>query len=120
MDGICMVFLPEPKPFPGYAELHCLSNYSFLRGASFPEELVQQAIKLGYTALAITDECSLSGVVWAHIAAKNSALKLLIGSEFCLDDGLKLVLLATSRKSYGHLSSMYLICYLFSSSLNFF
>ena len=46
-----------------YAELHCLSNFSFLRGASHPEELVARAAHLGYRALAITDECSLSGVV---------------------------------------------------------
>lgn len=49
-----------------YAELHAISNYSFLRGASHPDELVQQAAKLGYEAIAITDECSLAGVVKAH------------------------------------------------------
>jgi error-prone DNA polymerase len=55
---------------PDYAELHCLSNFSFLRGASHPEELVEQAAVQGYTALALTDECSLAGVVRAHLAAK--------------------------------------------------
>src|SRR5688500_15804886 len=53
---------------PPYAELHCLTNFSFLRGASHPEELVERADALGYSALAITDECSVSGVVRAHVA----------------------------------------------------
>ncbi|MFV2055771.1 MAG: error-prone DNA polymerase [Thiohalomonadales bacterium] len=101
-----MASLPEIDSVAAYAELHCLSNYSFLRGASFPEELIQQAVNLGYKALAITDECSLSGVVRAHVAAKQTSLKLLIGSEFILADGLKLVLLATSRGSYGRLSHL--------------
>jgi len=80
-----------------YAELHCISNFSFLRGASHPEELVARAREEGYAALAITDECSLAGVVRAHIEAKKCGLKLIIGSEFRLDDGLRLVLLATDR-----------------------
>ncbi len=57
---------------PAYAELHCLSNFSFLRGASHPEELVERAAALGYAALAITDECSVSGAVRAHLAAKDA------------------------------------------------
>ncbi|HEX3633443.1 MAG TPA: error-prone DNA polymerase [Casimicrobiaceae bacterium] len=89
-----------------YAELHCISNFSFLRGASHPEELVARAGEEGYTALAITDECSLAGVVRAHIEAKKCALKLIIGSEFRLDDGLRLVLLATDRESYGKLAAL--------------
>ncbi len=91
---------------PAYAELHCLSNFSFLRGASHPEELVERAQALGYAALAITDECSFSGVVRAHIAAKNAGLPLVIGSELTLDDGMKLVLLATDRASYGNLAQL--------------
>jgi error-prone DNA polymerase len=89
-----------------YAELHCISNFSFLRGASHPEELVARAREEGYAALAITDECSLAGVVRAHIEAKKCALKLVIGSEFRLDDGLRLVLLATDRESYGNLAAL--------------
>jgi len=91
---------------PAYAELHCISNFTFLRGASRPEELVERAAQLGYAALAITDECSLAGIVRAHIAAKEYKLKLLIGAEFRLADGLKLVLLATDRESYGDLSQL--------------
>ncbi len=89
-----------------YAELHCLSCYSFLRGASHPHELVQQAAALGYAALAITDECSLAGVVKAHVAAKEVGLPLIIGSEFHLDEGLHLLALVPSRKAYSELSGL--------------
>ena len=89
-----------------YAELHCLSNYSFLRGASHPQELVEQAAHLGYSALAITDECSLAGVVKAHVTAKELDFKLIIGSEFTISEGLKLVAIAPSRAAYGELSSL--------------
>jgi error-prone DNA polymerase len=91
---------------PGYAELHCLTNYSFLRGASSAEELVQRAIELGYGSLAITDECSVAGVVRAHVAAKKSKLRLIIGSEFTLVDGLKLVLLARTCQGYETLCGL--------------
>ena len=91
---------------PPYAELHCLSNFSFLRGASHPEELVERAQALGYAALAITDECSLAGAVRMHLAAKDAGLPLLIGSEFTLDDGLKLALYATNRETYGDLAQL--------------
>jgi len=91
---------------PGYAELHCLSNFSFLRGASHPRELIARARALGYSALALTDECSLAGVVRAHLAAREAGLRLIIGSEFRLADGDQLVLLATDRESYGNLSEL--------------
>ncbi|VVD99751.1 error-prone DNA polymerase [Pandoraea capi] len=75
----------EEGGLPAYAELHCLSNFSFQRGASHPEELVARAAHLGYTALAITDECSLAGVVRALAeATKYPAVKLIVGSEFRL------------------------------------
>ncbi len=89
-----------------YAELHCISNFTFLRGASHPEELVAQAHKQGYAALAITDECSLAGVVRAHVEAQKCGLPLIIGSEFRLEDGLRFVLLATDRESYGRLAAL--------------
>ena len=54
---------------PDYAELYCVSNFSFLKGASHPEELVNTAKSLGYRAIAITDECSVAGIVRAHVAA---------------------------------------------------
>src|SRR5215467_8556641 len=89
-----------------YAELHCISNFTFLRGASHPEELVERAQELGYAALAITDECSLAGAVRAHVEAKKCGLRLLIGSEFTFDDGMRFVLLATDRASYGRLAAL--------------
>ncbi len=103
---------------PKYAELHCLTNFSFLRGASHPEELVERAWQLQYSALAITDECSISGVVRAHLRSRElhpgnserkpaaGALKLIIGSEFVLTEGVKVVLLATSRNGYGQLCEL--------------
>jgi error-prone DNA polymerase len=93
-------------PAPDYAELHCISNFSFLRGASHPEELVNRAHELGYTALALTDECSLAGIVRAHLAARKMGLPLIAGSEFRLDHAQHLVLLATNRVSYGNLSAL--------------
>jgi len=103
-----MEFSPEAvySPLPAYAELHCLSNFTFLRGASHPEELVKRAAGLGYSALAVTDECSLAGVVRAHVAAKDVGLPLVIGSEIRLQDGPRLVLLATDREGYGNLSEL--------------
>ena len=89
-----------------YAELHALSNFSFLRGASQPEELIAQAKWLGYRALALTDECSLAGVVRAHTAAKEHGLALIVGAELRCADALKLVALATSRAGYGALSRL--------------
>ena len=90
---------------PPYAELLCLSNFSFLRGASRPEELVERAQALGYTALALTDECSLAGIVRAHVAAKEQGLKLLVGSQFQVqcDAPFTLVVLATNLNGYGNL-----------------
>ena len=105
-----------------YAELHCLSNFSFLRGASHPRELVSTAAELGYAGLALTDECSVAGVVRAHMAAKDLPLKLLFGSELTCDagrdargratqgavaeDGLKVVVLAESRNAYAALCEL--------------
>jgi len=94
-----------PDSLPRYAELHCLSNFSFLRGASHPAELVERAAALGYSALALTDECSLAGAVRAHVAAKERGLHLILGTEVLLEEG-KLVLLATDRRSYGALASL--------------
>ena len=125
----------SPAEVQAYAELHCISNFTFLRGASFPEELVERAAALGYSAIAITDECSLSGVVRAHMAAKERRIKLIIGSEFvlwdeetealqdeqtirkdldeppaknlnALNNGMRIVLLALNRKGYGELSHL--------------
>ena len=122
-----------------YAELHCVSNFSFLRGASRPEELVDTAVRLGYSALAITDECSLAGVVRAYGRMKELVaeaaqcsearqdhqeelsvapgathervmtlgnFQLIIGSEFALDDGFRLVALVRDAASYSRLCQL--------------
>lgn len=88
-----------------YAELRCLTNYTFLTGASHPHELVERAKELQYAALAIADECSLAGVVRAHVAAKEADLKLLIGSQFRVQSiaPFTLVVLAQDREGYGNL-----------------
>src|SRR5580658_1387339 len=98
--------MPFDSALHAYAELHCVSNFSFLRGASSAEELVERAHELGYAALAITDECSLAGMVRAHVAARDRGLKLIVGAEFRLDDGLHFVLLAVNREGYGNLSGL--------------
>ncbi|MGI9331541.1 MAG: error-prone DNA polymerase [Gammaproteobacteria bacterium] len=112
---------------PDYAELHALSNFSFLCGASHPEEMVERAARLGYAALAITDQCSLAGVVRAHLAvqawaAKQMAAKpigaeqagspppavprLIVGSELQVREGHRFVVLAMDRSGYGRLSRL--------------
>ncbi|MBI2398169.1 MAG: error-prone DNA polymerase [Xanthomonadales bacterium] len=88
---------------PAYAELHCLSNFTFLRGASSAIELFKRAQRIGYTALAITDECSLAGIVRAHEAAEKTGLKLIVGAEFTLVEGTRLVLLVIDHDGYTHL-----------------
>ncbi len=92
------------RPDLAPAELCCQSCYSFLSAASHPDELVARAAALGYGALALTDECSLAGVVKAHVAARELGLKLLIGSLFRLVDGGELVVLACNRVGYAALS----------------
>lgn len=86
-----------------YAELHCLSNFSFQRGASSALELFERARRQGYSALAITDECTLSGIVRAWQAAKAVDLPLIIGSEMRIENGPKLVLLVENLTGYQHL-----------------
>ena len=97
---------------PPYAELRCVSNFTFLRGASQPEELVARAKQLGYTALTIADECSMAGIVRAHVAAKEHDIKLLVGSQFLIEWGLAtaanttpfvLTVLACNLHGYGNL-----------------
>src|SRR3954451_11663666 len=86
-----------------YAELHCKTNFSFLEGASHPDELVRQAAEVGYRALAVTDRNSLAGGVRAPQAAKEVKLPLEIGAEITPTDAPPVVLWATDRASYGRL-----------------
>lgn len=98
--------VPIQTIIPDYAELHCKTNYTFLEGASHPEELIQKAAECDYHALAITDRNSLAGIVRAHIAARQYEIKLIIGSEMTPVDSLPAVLLPTNRTSYGQLSRL--------------
>jgi error-prone DNA polymerase len=84
--------MAPPPMTPSYTELHCLSNFSFLRGASHPEELVERALALEYSGLALTDECSFAGSVRAHLALTEAreqdeparAFRLIHGTEIQL------------------------------------
>ncbi|MYM73544.1 DNA polymerase III subunit alpha [Duganella sp. FT134W] len=107
--------LPPPQSatpaLPDYAELQCVSHYTFLHGASAPEQLVARAAQLGYRALAIADECTVAGIVKAHCAAKELGLKLLIGSQMTVtpEDGsppFRLLVLAMNRNGYGNLCEL--------------
>ena len=89
-----------------YAELHCRTNFSFLEGASHPDELVNRAAEIGLAALAITDRNSVAGIVRAHVAAKEAGLKLIVGAEVTPDDAPPVILLATDRDAYGRLSTL--------------
>ncbi|TAL93306.1 MAG: error-prone DNA polymerase [Rhodanobacter sp.] len=89
-----------------YAELHCLSAFSFGRGASSARELFERAKSCGYSALAITDECSLAGIVRALEASRATGVKLIVGAEFQLDDGPKLVLLCEAKAGYTALCEL--------------
>ena len=91
---------------PAYAELHCLSDFSFLRGASSAEDLFVRAKHCGYEALAITDECSLAGIVRGLEASRATGLKLIVGSEFTLRCGLKCVLLVENLVGYTRLCEL--------------
>ncbi|MBL8257272.1 MAG: error-prone DNA polymerase [Pseudoxanthomonas mexicana] len=91
---------------PAYAELHCLSDFSFLRGASSAEDLFVRATQCGYQALAITDECSLAGIVRGLEASRATKLKLIVGSEFTLVCGLKCVLLVETLHGYSRLCEL--------------
>ena len=101
----------EPTPgLPAYAEVRCVSTFSFLLGASQPEELIERAKAMGYSALALTDECSMAGIVRAHVAAQRVGLKLLVGSQFRVDvqesdesGPFNLVVLACNLNGYGNL-----------------
>jgi error-prone DNA polymerase len=89
-----------------YAELYCKSNFSFLEGASHASELVARAVELEYSALAITDRNTLSGIVRGHGAAKDHSFPLVIGSHIDIADALPVVVWAPDRRAYGQLSRM--------------
>src|SRR5512137_2554128 len=86
-----------------YIPLWCKSNFSFLEGASHPEELVEACHQCGIGALALTDRDGVSGVVRAHVRARELGVALILGAEVTLDDGSAIVLLAENREGYAHL-----------------
>ena len=86
-----------------YVPLWCKSNFSFLEGASHPDELVDEASRFGLPALALTDRDGVYGVVRAHVKAREVGLKTIIGSEMTIDDGSTIVLLAQDRGGYANL-----------------
>jgi len=101
----------QPDTLPDYAELDCISNFSFLNGASHPYELVRQAAKLGYSALALADECSVAGVVRAYLESLEHSIHLIVGSRFRLDndkpeDELHIIALARNDEGYANLAEL--------------
>src|SRR5689334_9518658 len=95
-------FSAAKSPY-AYAELDMKTNFSFLRGASHPDELVYRAAELGYRAIAITDFNSLAGIVRAHRAAKEASIKLLVGSRLTFSDAPDLLVWASDRAAYARL-----------------
>src|SRR6476619_3835639 len=89
-----------------YAELHCLTNFSFLEAASHPDEMIIRAAELGYAALAITDANTLAGVVRANTATKDHPIKLIVGSEIRPIDASPVVLWAKDRRGYASLCQL--------------
>ncbi|MEE2904728.1 MAG: error-prone DNA polymerase [Myxococcota bacterium] len=89
-----------------YVPLWCKSNFSFLEGASHPDELVEHAHELGLSAMALTDRDGVYGIVRAHSKAHELGLKLIVGSELSLDEGCTLVALVQNRKGYGQLCQL--------------
>jgi error-prone DNA polymerase len=101
-----MASLPDPGPDPGYAELQVTSNFSFLRGAAHPRELVTTAAALGHRAIAVTDHNSLAGIVRAHQAAKEAGLRLVVGCRLDLSGGVSLLVFPEDRAAYGRLTRL--------------
>ncbi|MCZ6605005.1 MAG: PHP domain-containing protein, partial [Alphaproteobacteria bacterium] len=91
---------------PAYAELAVTTNFSFLRGGSHPQELVEAAARLGVSAIGIADRNSLAGVVRAHVAAKEHDIRLVIGVRLVLIDGFEVLCFPTDRNAYGRLTKL--------------
>ncbi|MEL6422692.1 MAG: PHP domain-containing protein, partial [Pseudomonadota bacterium] len=91
---------------PRYAELQISSNFSFLRGASHPHEIVGAAVELGLETIAVTDRNSLAGVVRTHIAAKEAGLGYVVGCRLDPTDGFSVLCFPSDRAAYGRLASL--------------
>src|SRR5690606_9031002 len=90
----------------GYTELQVTSNFSFLRGASHPEELVEQAKVYGYSAIAITDRNTFAGIARAHVAAKKNSMRIMPACRLDLLDGPSLLAFPTDRGAYARISAL--------------
>ena len=104
-----MPWSPQKPPEPdlaGYAELQVTTNFSFLQGGSHAEELVATGKALGLRAIAITDRNTLSGVARAHLAARETGMRLIVGARLDLEDAPSLICLPTDRAAYGRLCSL--------------
>ncbi|MFO7825852.1 MAG: PHP domain-containing protein, partial [Cyclobacterium sp.] len=89
-----------------YRELQVTTNFSFLRGGSHPEEMVQRASQLGYEAIAVTDRNTMAGIVRAHAAARESGLRFIPACRLDLLDGPSLLAYPKNQEAYGRLSSL--------------
>ena len=89
-----------------YVPLWCKSNFSFLEGASHPEELLETCAALGVECMALTDRDGVYGIVEAHVKSRENGVRLIVGSEVTIDDGTSMVLLASSREGYAHLCGL--------------
>ena len=89
-----------------YVELQVTTNFTFLRGASHPEELVEQAVALGYKEIAITDRNSFAGIVRAHATAKKSGIRIIVGCRLDLADGLSLLAFPVNKSAYSKLCNL--------------
>ena len=101
INGISMGFLDET-----YTELQVTTNFSFLRGASHPDELVVKAGALGYKRIAITDVNSFAGIVRAHAAAKKSGMSIIPGCRLELLDGPGLLAYPCNQAAYSQLCNL--------------
>src|SRR5689334_21339998 len=107
--GLSMASFPEPAldgRAPRYAELQVTTNFSFLRGASHPDELVLTAAALGHQAIAITDRNSFAGIVRAHHEAQQVGIRLVVGCRLDLRDGTSLLAYPADRAAYGRLTRL--------------
>ncbi|MGC9354690.1 MAG: PHP domain-containing protein, partial [Mariniphaga sp.] len=89
-----------------YTELQVTSNFSFLRGGSHPEEIVERAAELGHKAVAITDRNTLAGIVRAHVAAREKQIRFIPGCRLDLLDGPALLAYPTNKSGYSRLSGL--------------
>src|ERR1700722_6140675 len=89
-----------------YAELQAISNFSFLRGGSHPDELVDRAVELKLKTIAIADRNTLAGVVRAHVAGRRAKMRVVIGSRLVFGDAADVLVFPTDRAAYGRLAQL--------------